>query len=189
MRTIGKVFLALLLLCPAAQAQWRQGGQELGLFSGGGPAITGGLTGRGFWLAGARWGYQLTGDHGSSWAAGHLQYGVEFIPLYLQFQSNTVYGIGLTPFLLRYHFTRLGKVVPLIEVGAGMLGTRDQVPEGTSRFNFTPQAGLGIQVVPPASHYGFTAGIRYHHTSNAGLARHNPGINAVMLHAGISWWR
>lgn len=185
-----KLLLAVTLFAGAAAAQepWHAGGRELGVFSGGGPAIVGGLRDRGFWLAGARWGYQLTGDHGSGWARGHLQYAAEFIPIYLQFQSSTTYGVGLTPFLLRYHFTRARLVVPLVEIGAGILGTRDQVPEGTSRFNFTPQGGVGVQIAPPGR-FGYSFGIRHHHTSNAGLARHNPGVNAIMLHAGISWWR
>ncbi len=183
---------ALLMLLGAlgapAQDAWRDGAKELGLFSGGGPAITGGLRDRGFWLAGARFGYQLTADHGGGALRGHLQYGVEAIPFYLQFQSSTVYGAGLTPFLLRYHFTANPRVVPLIELGAGILGTRDAVPEGTSRFNFTPQAGVGVQVMT-SSGRGVVFGVRYHHTSNAGIARHNPGINAIMLHVGFSVWK
>jgi len=180
------LIVALFACFASAQEPWHAGEHELGVFSGGGPSITGGKQDRGFWLAGARWGYQLTDEHGSGWARGSLQYAIEFIPLYLQFQSNTVYGVGLTPVLLRYHLTRTRLVAPLIELGAGILITRDQVPEGTSRFNFTPQGGVGVQFVP-AGRAGYSLGIRYHHTSNAGIARHNPGINAIMLHAGISW--
>lgn len=190
MRAIAGCFLLMLLAGANGHAQgpWRKGATELGVFSGGGPAIVGGVRDRGFWLLGARWGRQLTADHGDSWARGHLQYAVEAIPLYLQFQSETVYGVGITPFLLRYSFTRGGTVAPFIEAGAGMLATTEKVPEGTSRFNFTPQGGVGIMYVP-SGRLGWALGVRYHHTSNAGIARFNPGINAVMLYTGFSWFR
>lgn len=182
--------VAVFAACREASAQnrWRRGATEWGVLSGGGPAITGGVRDRGFWFLAGRWGRQLTSDRGDSWARGHLQYAVEAMPLYLHFQSDTVYGAGLTPFLLRYNFTRGRVVVPFLEAGAGILATTEQVPEGTSRFNFTPQAGVGLQYVP-AARFGWTLGVRYHHTSNAGIARRNPGINAVVIHTGLSWWR
>jgi len=158
------------------------------VLTGGGPAITGGVRDRGFWFLAGRWGRQLTADRGDSWARGHLQYAVEAIPVYLHFQSETVYGAGLTPFLLRYNFTRGRWLAPFVEAGAGILATTEQVPEDTSRFNFTPQAGVGLQYVVSGG-VGWTFGLRYHHTSNAGIARRNPGVNAVVIHTGISWWR
>ena len=181
--------LTLMLFAVPSQAQRiRDTKQEWGVFSGGGPSISGGVQDRGFWLAGLRWGRRLTGELGDSWARGHVQYAVEAIPLYFQFQSETVYGAGVTPFLLRYHFTASDRLVPFVEAGAGMLLTTDQVPEDTSRFNFTPQAGVGMQVAS-SGNSGWVLGLRYHHTSNAGIARRNPGINAIMFHAGFSWWR
>lgn len=184
---IKRCWILVILLAWAGTAGAQMGKTELGLFSGGGPAIVGGLRDRGFWLAGARWGRQITPDLGASWARGHLQYAMEFIPLYLQLQSKTVYGAGFTPFLLRYHFTGGHTVAPFVEAGAGILVTRDQVPEGSSRFNFTPQGGVGLQFLPKAR-FGWNVGVRYHHTSNAGIARFNPGINAIMVHAGVSFW-
>ena len=169
-------------------ARWRRGATEWAIFSGGGPAIAGGVRDRGFWFVAGRWGRQITADFGDSWARGHLQYAIEAVPLYLHFQSKTVYGAGITPFLLRYHFTRRQRLVPFLEAGAGILATTEQVPEGTSRFNFTPQAGGGLQYVPSEGP-GWTLGVRYHHTSNAGIAQRNPGINAIVFHAGISWWQ
>ena len=172
----------------AGDARWRRGATEWGILSGGGPAIVGGVRDRGFWFVAGRWGRQITADRGDSWARGHLQYAIEAMPLYLHFQSETVYGAGITPFLLRYHFTRRRKLVPFLEAGAGILATTEQVPEGTSRFNFTPQAGVGLQFVT-ASGPAWTLGVRYHHTSNVGIARRNPGVNAIVFHAGISWWK
>ena len=172
----------------AGDARWRRGATEWGVLSGGGPAIVGGVRDRGFWFVAGRWGRQITADRGDSWARGHLQYAIEAMPLYLHFQSETVYGAGITPFLLRYHFTHRRKLVPFLEAGAGILATTEQVPEGTSRFNFTPQAGVGLQFVT-ASGPAWILGVRYHHTSNAGIAQRNPGVNAIVFHAGISWWK
>ena len=189
-----RAFLLLLFLrlpgCQdaAAQGPWRKGATELGVLAAGGPAIVGGRRDRGVLFFAGRWGRQLCGDFGPSWARGHLQYAVEMIPLYLQFQSSTVYGAGVTPFLLRYNFTRGGRVVPSVELGGGTLATREPVPEDTSRFNFTPQAGIGLQYLLPGRR-SWTLAVRYHHTSNAGLATRNPGINAIVIHTGVSWIR
>lgn len=168
-----------LILGGTAVAQQRKGTQEIGVFAAGGPAITGGVRDRGVVFGGLRWGIHLTGN---------IQYGVEAIPLYLQFQSETVYGVGITPFLLRYSFTATRAIAPFIEAGGGILGTTDAVPEDTSRFNFTPQAGVGIRWFPEERRT-WTFAVRYHHTSNAGLARRNPGINAVIGYLGFSWSR
>lgn len=170
-----------------AQAAWQQGAIEMGVLSAGGTAIVGGLRDRGVTFTALRWGRQMTGELGRSPLRGNLQYSVETIPLYLQFQSKVVYGAGLTPFLLRYNFTKPRSWSPYVEIGAGILGTTQKVPEDTSRFNFTPQGGVGVQFIMSGKR-SFTAGVRYHHTSNAGLARSNPGINAILFHTGVSWW-
>ena len=184
--------LLLLLFCVAAAANAQgpsgDGSTELGILTGGGPSIAGGLGDRGFWLLAGRWGRQITRDRGQGWVRGHLQYAVEVIPAYFQFQSSRVYGGGVTPFLLRYQLSGGRKISPFVEFGAGLLATTSDVPEGTSSFNFTPQGGIGIQTVP-AGRASWTLGVRYHHTSNAGIARHNPGINAIMVYTGISWFR
>ncbi len=185
------VLLLLLVSWKDAWAQepWRRGGSEWGLLSGGGPAIVGGVRDRGVSFFAGRWGRQLTADlFNGSWLRGNVQYGLEAIPLYLQFQSKTVYGAGLTPFLLRYNFTRGRALAPFVELGGGILGTTEPVPEGTARFNFTPQAGVGLRYMS-AGRRSWTLGVRYHHTSNAGIARRNPGINAIVIHTGVSWRR
>ncbi len=183
------VLALLTVLAPLArgQAAWQQGAIEMGVLSAGGPAIVGGVRDRGVTFTAIRWGRQMTGELGRSALRGNLQYSVETIPLYLQFQSKVVYGAGLTPFLLRYNFTAARSWSPYIEIGAGVLGTTHKVPEDTSRFNFTPQGGVGLQYIM-SGRRSFTVGVRYHHTSNAGIARSNPGINAILFHTGVSWW-
>ncbi len=88
MRSAIFAFLLLLSACVqgVAQGPWHRGATELGVFTGGGPSISGGVQNHAFWLAGVRWGHLFT---------QHFEYAVEAIPLYLQFQSSTVYGIVL----------------------------------------------------------------------------------------------
>ena len=103
-------------------------------------------------------------------------------------ESEPIYGGGITPFYWQYNFTSHPRLVPYINLGGGMLFTTQDFPAGTSSFNFTPQAGLGA--------YWFTRpdravniGLRYHHISNAGISKPNPGHNALYFYAGLSWWR
>ncbi|MBI4465462.1 MAG: acyloxyacyl hydrolase [Acidobacteria bacterium] len=165
-----------------------KGVTEWGWLSGGGVGIAGCVREGDFGALHLRWGRVLTADHGPAFLRGNLQYALEVVPAMVLFQSTTVFGGGLTPLLLQYNFTGGRRMVPFFQAGAGMLFTTEPVPTGTSRFNFTPQGGLGIYWFPwPRTALVF--GVRYHHISNAGLAQPNPGRNSLFFHAGISWWR
>lgn len=165
-----------------------QGATEWGWLSGAGVGIAGGVREGNFGALHLRWARVLTSDHGPAFLRGNLQYALEVVPAMVLFQSTTVFGGGFTPLLLQYNFTRSRRMVPFIQAGAGMLFTTEPVPAATSRFNFTPQGGLGIYWFrwPRAA---LVWGVRYHHISNAGMAQQNPGRNSLFFHAGISWWR
>ena len=165
-----------------------KGAAEWGWISGGGAGIAGGVREGDYWALHLRWGRVMTSDHGPSFLRGNLEYAAELVPAMVIFQSSTVFGGGLTPVLLQYNFTSSRRVVPYIHAGAGMLFTTEQVPAGTSRFNFTPQGGLGIYWFQ-RPRTAITVGVRYHHISNAGMTRYNPGRNSLFFYAGISWWR
>ncbi|OFW23755.1 MAG: hypothetical protein A3H27_04260 [Acidobacteria bacterium RIFCSPLOWO2_02_FULL_59_13] len=165
-----------------------KGAAEWGWLSGGGAGIAGGVRDGDFWALHLRWGRVLTSDHGPSFLRGNLEYAVELVPAMVIFQSSTAFGGGLTPVLLQYNFTSSRRVVPYIDAGAGMLFTTEQVPAGTSRFNFTPQGGVGVYWFQ-RPRTAITLGVRYHHISNAGMTRSNPGRNSLFFYAGISWWR
>ena len=172
----------------SAQSPLSHGSTEWSFRTGAGMGSAGGFSGSNFWAAHARWGRVLTAPHGPGFLRGSLEYAFEVVPALLLFQEETVYGGGITPLLFQYNFATSGRVVPYIEVGGGMLFSTEQVPPGTSRFNFTPQGGLGV--------YWFRGpraaalfGVRYHHISNASTAERNPGHNALYLHAGFSCWR
>jgi hypothetical protein len=108
------------------------------------------------------------------------------------FQSGTIFGGGFNPLLLQYNLggreRSEARFVPFVQLGVGVLFTTDEVPVGTSQVNFTPQAGFGIywtRAIQPSVVFG----VRYHHISNAGRVRPNPGHNALYFYSGVSWWR
>lgn len=72
------------------------------------------------------------------------------------------------------------------ETGVGLLFATDDVPEDGSRFNFTPQLGAGFSFDVGSDTRLFT-GLRWFHISNANLYEQNPGRDAYMLYAGLSW--
>ncbi len=193
------LFILLASLCAAAQSgpvirsdrdatALHKGANEWGVETGGGTSIPGGVSDRHYWMLAGRWSRILTGELGGGLLRGNLQYGVDLIPALVMSQSKTVYAGGFTPLLLRYNFTAHRRVVPYLEVGGGMLGSVEPIPEGTSRFNFTPQGGVGLMVMQPRAR-AIQMGLRYLHISNAGRARRNPGINSLYFFTGISWWR
>ena len=76
-----------------------------------------------------------------------------------------------------------------------MLFTTDDVPAGTTRFNFTPQGGVGVYWLR-GDRPSLVFGLRYHHISNAGRVQANPsrvhpnpGHDALYFYGGLSWWR
>lgn len=176
----------------AAQTPARPGSTEWAFMTGGGVHIAGGVHNEGdFWAMQLRWGRILTAPRGPGPLHGSLEYAFEVVPALVMAQSSTVYGGGFNPVLLQYNFTGNSpgrRFVPFLQLGGGMLFSTDDIPAGTAQFNFTPQGGLGaywLRDTGPSLVFGF----RYHHISNAGRIRPNPGHNAIYFYAGLSWWR
>ncbi len=195
--------LLLLLLCAAvaaAQSQTpvktdnlpsaslKKGTWDIGVWTGGGTALTGSFSNTRAWNAGVRIGNVLTGEHGSGRLRGNLEWAADIIPAYVIFQNTTVYGAGFTPVLLKWNFTSGRKVAPFIEAGVGMLFTRTQVPPGTSTTNFTPQVGFGLHVFTREKRAVTFTG-KYVHISNAGLSTPNQGINTMQFTLGYHWFK
>jgi lipid A 3-O-deacylase len=193
---MAKHFIAILaLLSAAALAQslpsdsLEPGAWELGLWAAGGHSASGGRSDAGVWDAGVRVGRVLTGEHGSGWLRGNLEYAVDFIPAYmLVFPSRTSYAGGLDPFVLKWTFTGSRKVAPYLELGGGVLISLDNVPPGTSNVNFTPQASFGVQIFTREKR-AVSLAARYVHISNAGLAAPNPGLNTLQFSIGYHWFK
>ena len=165
-----------------------KGANEWGLMTGGATGLPGGAMSRGLWMLDLRWGRVLTGVHGPGPLRGTLEYALEVVPALVVRQSTPVFGGGFNPLLLQYNFVASRGIVPFIQVGAGMLFTNRTVPARSSEFNFTPQGGFGVYLFRRHTS-ALSIGVRYHHISNAGIRRPNPGINSMYFYSGFSWWR
>jgi len=193
---MAKHFIAMLaLLSVSALAQslpsdsLAQGAWELGLWTGGGHSVSGGTADTGVWDAGVRVGKVLTGEHGSGWLRGNLEYAADFIPAYLLvFPKQTSYAGGFDPFILKWNFTGGRKVAPYLELGGGVLFSLDNVPPGTGNVNFTPQASFGVQIFTREKR-AVSLAAKYVHISNAGLTTPNPGINTIQFSIGYHWFK
>ena len=189
-----RLFCFLLLsLTAAAQnlpsTSLTKGTWQFGIWGGGGTAFHGSTSDTRMANAGIRIGRIMTGEHGGGWVRGNLELSADVMPVFVIFQSNTVYGGGVTAPIFRWNFTgNKKKIAPYFEVGGGLLYTRSDVPPGTSRINFTPQGGFGFNVFA-RERRSVSFDARYMHLSSAGLGDPNPGIDSVQFRIGFNWFR
>ncbi len=92
--------------------------------------------------------------------------------------------------LLRFDAKPLRRVVPFVDIGAGVERTRlhMRAPELSGGLQFSPQAGLGVQYFFNPQR-AFVLEYRYMHMSNAGILPPNHGFNASMISFGFRWLR
>lgn len=104
------------------------------------------------------------------------------------------YGASVTPFLLRWNFTKdePRRALPWAQLGGGLLWTNHKFPMqggSTSVINFTPQVGVGESVFV-GKNQSLDFAVKAVHISNAGLGDNNPGLNVTLqFSAGYSWWK
>jgi hypothetical protein len=187
LRKIASAFIfAVFAFAPLAHAQAGpvEGGHELQIWTSGGHGLNGSQSSDGVWNLGLRYGLILTRPHGPGFLRGRLEYAVEVVPAFVVVQkTNTAYGAGVNPFAFKWVMAPRHSVMPYVELGGGTLFTNTQVPEGTSRVNFTTSGALGLHFL--RSKYNISAELRFMHISNAGLASPNPGINTIQLRLGF----
>jgi hypothetical protein len=122
-----------------------------------------------------------------NWSNGvAMELAVEAAPVFVVFQSSTVYGAEVAPLLMKWHFGYGGRVDPYLEAGGGLLFSSAEVPERTSTFNFTPQLRFGFEF-PLQDNRAFSVAIQYVHISNAQTAERNRGYNSLHLQLGYVW--
>jgi hypothetical protein len=162
-------------------------GNEIEFWTTGGHGTNGTTQHTGLWTAGFRYGWIITEPRGPGLLRGRFEYAVDAVPAFVLFQhSNTAHGAAFNPFTLIWNFDARGRVVPYIELGGGALFTNTQVPQGTSRINFTSASALGLHFL--TKKLTWSTDIRFMHISNAGLETPNPGINTVQLRLGVGWF-
>jgi len=166
----------------------KKGAWELGLWTGGGHSVAGGVSDISLFNAGFRLGKVLSKERGPGFLRGNLQWAFDISPAYVVSQGSTVHGVALSPLLTKWNFAPGSKMRPYLELGNGMLFSSQRVPPGASSFNFTTQAAFGVQFFR-RENQAFSLAVRYEHISNAGLEPLNPGINSIQVRAGFSWFR
>ena len=161
-----------------------KGDNEIQVWAGGGHSVSGGRGNTGVFIAGLRYGWQLTDPHLPGFLRGRFEYALDAVPVFLAFQpANTAYGVGFDPLGLKWNFVRHGRLSPYLELAGGVLFTSHNVPTGTNTVNFMDQAALGTHILDKK--YNVSLELRYLHISNAGLATPNPGLNTVQVRLGI----
>ncbi len=94
-------------------------------------------------------------------------------------------ALSLNPAMeFRWHFYNNAKTSAFLNVGIGILGATDNVPDGGSGFNFTPRVGVGMthQIAPDGTR--LIGGLRWHHISNARIngENRNPSRDAPHIY-------
>jgi lipid A 3-O-deacylase len=114
---------------------------------------------------------------------GAVSFGIEGIFTHF-YQTNSAMELGGGPYL-RYRWVRPW-VQPYAEVGVGMLYNDLKTFSLSSRLLFSVNGAVGVEI-PLTDHLGVTTGYRFRHISNAGQDRVNPGLNANLICAGVTF--
>ena len=72
---------------------------------------------------------------------------------------------------------------PYVEAGVGVIYTDYRVSGQDYRFNFNPQAGIGVEFARQGKPSRFCS-LRAHHISNGGIGSSNRGQNSIVLTLG-----
>jgi len=170
------------------EAEPRRGSTEFQVWSGAGHSAKGGTNKIAVWNAGLRYGWVLTGPHAPGILRGQFEYAIDWVPLNLIFQPESVaYGAGFNPFALKWLFVPRHGVTPYIDLGGGVLFTTRDVPADVSNINFASGGAVGVNVGRHKAHWSLE--VRWLHISDAGLTDLNPGVNTVQVRAGLGWFR
>ncbi len=143
------------------------------LHGGGGTAIKGGNDGMG--VLGLGFEYFMADD---------LSVNLELNVAFFSQEIEDAWG-GNLALLFRWHFINEGNWTMYVDGGAGLLYTSSDVPDHGSSFNFTPQAGIGF-TYDIGHNNRLMFGGRWHHVSNANIYDENPGLDSIMVYAGIN---
>ena len=157
---------------------------EIWTGAGGDPIGTPKVTlGNSVWTVGARYGWVLTDAHGPGLLRGRFEYAVEALPVLVAFQpGGKAYGIGFSPWIMKWNFVTRRRVSPFIELGGGLVVTTRQVPLGAGTFNFTPSGAIGMNLLRGKYHWSID--FRYFHVSNAQITPFNPGTDTFGFRLG-----
>lgn len=187
---------SLLLTCAAAQqsapAAPQKGNWDIGIWIAGatGEETKNSFTQTQAWAASVFLGKTLTGELGSGWRRGSLEYGFDLATVFVQRRPEPAYGGGFDPVVLRWNSAfHHRRVQPYIELSGGGILTNTNLPPGnTSSFNFAVRGGGGIRLLA-GGRRSLDIGAAYYHISNANLGVQNPEFNGVQITVGYHWFK
>lgn len=114
---------------------------------------------------------------------GVVSFGIEGIFTHF-YETNSAMELGGGPYL-RWRWVR-PRVQPYAEVGVGMLYNDLKNFSLSSRVLFSVNGAVGVEI-PVTDRIGLTTGYRFRHISNAGQDPVNPGLNANIFCAGVTF--
>ena len=100
--------------------------------------------------------------------------------------EQTGFELGFTP-MFRLSALVFPGVLAHIEGGAGMITESIDSPAIAHAFNFTPQAGGGVDIALNPQ-LALQLAYRYRHSSNAGIYQENPAFNVNFFQAGLNYY-
>jgi hypothetical protein len=99
---------------------------------------------------------------------------------------HDAYAVGITPLGWALAFTS-GRARLTLEASGGGLWFSRRIPDPVAaRFNFTASAGPTFEVHMTSTE-ALRIGYLWHHTSNGGTGKVNPGMNSGILAVGMLW--
>jgi len=141
--------------------------------------------GRNYAVQTVGWARELTRELAPGMLRGRFAWGVEAMPLFVQFNPSAIYGVGVAPVVWRWNFKPHRTWSAFAELSMGGLWTSDPIPEDTSRVNFSAHWGGGVRLRPRGRHAVLLA-YRFQHFSNGNQFGSNPGVNSHVFLAGWS---
>lgn len=118
-------------------------------------------------------------------APDNLRFKVEGSVGGMFFDDNDIKFIANTGVLALIYLDKFetDRIKPYLEAGIGVVYTDYRVKGQDYRFNFNPQAGMGIEFKRKGSQNRFIS-LRMHHVSNSGIGSSNRGLNTIVFAFG-----
>jgi hypothetical protein len=132
-----------------------------------------------------RWGLFLTGADNPYLGKLRISLIIEGI-ISIADARNTGWEMGFTP-LLKFTYPLGNKILVYLEGGAGIIFENIDSEAFAHTFNFSPQAGVGLDFHLTRG-YALTLAYRYRHSSNASLYSDNPGFDVNFVHIGLNYY-
>lgn len=123
----------------------------------------------------------------STFLVDDVEFALEFAGWHFNQPGDNTGGVSAS-MVFRWHFINTGNWTIFGDLGIGLLGAFDEVPDGGTSFNFLPRAGAGVtKRLFEDADTRLQLGLRWHHISNARITgdEDNPSRDGAMLYAAL----